>query len=86
MSGDIEPLACQQVRGPEQSSRALGQASPSWSEISEGFETLGKVGLAMAVGFSAAGLFCRLADQGKIRIPGLANLLLKQAPDTKLKR
>lgn len=86
MSGDIEPLSCQQVRGPEQSSRALGHASPSWCEIGESFETLGKVGLAVAVGFSAAGLFCRLADQGKIRIPALVNLLLKQTPDTKLKR
>ncbi len=37
---------------------------------------MGKVGLAMAVGFSAASLFCRLAQQGKVRIPPLNALLL----------
>lgn len=50
---------------------------PSWGEIGEGFETLGKVGLAMAIGFSAAGLFCRLAEQGKVRVPNLAHLALQ---------
>lgn len=50
--------------------------APTWSDIGESFETLGKVGLAMAVGFSAAGLFCRLAEQGKIKVPGLAAMVL----------
>lgn len=45
---------------------------PTWDEIGDGFETLGKVGLAMAIGFSAAGLFCRLAQQGKVKVPNLA--------------
>jgi hypothetical protein len=49
---------------------------PTWNEIGEGFETLGKVGLAMAIGFSAAGLFCRLAEQGKVRVPSLSGLVL----------
>lgn len=49
---------------------------PSWNDIGDGFETMGKVGLAMAVGFSAASLFCRLAQQGKVRIPPLNALLL----------
>lgn len=48
---------------------------PTWDEIGEGFETLGKVGLAMAVGFSAAGLFCRLAQQGKVKVPSISALL-----------
>lgn len=51
-------------------------APPTWSDIGESFETLGKVGLAMAVGFSAAGLFCRLAEQGKVRVPSLSTLVL----------
>lgn len=45
---------------------------PTWDEIADSFETLGKVGLAMAIGFSAAGLFCRLAQQGKVKVPNLA--------------
>ena len=57
-------------------------AAPTWDEIGEGFETLGKVGLAMAVGFSAAGLFCRLADQGKVKIPSISSLLLPRPTDT----
>lgn len=48
----------------------------TWSDIGESFETLGKVGLALAVGMSAAGLFCRLAEQGKVRVPTLSNLVL----------
>lgn len=50
--------------------------APTWQELAGGFEAMSKVGLAMAVGFSAAGLFCRLADQGKVRIPHLPSWLL----------
>ncbi len=49
---------------------------PTWDEIGDSFETLGKVGLAMAIGFSAAGLFCRLAEQGKVRVPSLSGMLV----------
>lgn len=67
-------------------------APPTWNELAESFETIGKVGLAMAVGFSAAGLFCRLAEQGKVRIPGLAGIVLNSqlpsdpSPKTATKR
>lgn len=54
---------------------------PSWDDIGEGFETLGKVGLAMAIGFSAAGLFCRLAQQGKVKVPSLSALLVSNKPN-----
>lgn len=54
---------------------------PTWDEIGEGFETLGKVGLAMAVGFSAAGLFCRLAQQGKVKVPGISALVNASPPE-----
>ena len=52
----------------------------SWNEIGDAFETMGKVGLAMAIGMSAAGLFCRLAEQGKVRVPTLTGLLTNR-PD-----
>lgn len=63
---------------PEQTSLTAAEkpVAPTWDEIGESFETLGKVGLAMAIGFSAAGLFCRLAEQGKVKIPNLSSLLL----------
>lgn len=50
----------------------------TWNDIGDGFETLGKVGLALAIGLSAAGLFCRLADQGKVRVPTLSGLVLNR--------
>lgn len=54
----------------------------SWEEIGESLETMGRIGLAMAVGLSAAGFFCRLADQGKVKIPTLTTLLLSRSePD-----
>lgn len=57
----------------------------SWDEIGDSFETLGKVGLALAIGMSAAGLFCKLAEQGKVRVPSLTSLVLgrEQAPPKK---
>ena len=54
----------------------------SWNEIGDAFETMGKVGLAMAIGMSAAGLFCRLAEQGKVRVPTLTGLLTNR-PDSR---
>lgn len=58
---------------------AQQQTRPAtWDEIGDAFETMGKVGLAMAVGMSAAGLFCRLAQQGKIKVPTLSSLVLNR--------
>ena len=54
---------------------------PGWNEIGESFETMGKIGLALAVGLSAAGLFCRLADQGKVKIPSLSQLVAGRSDD-----
>ena len=53
----------------------------TWEQIGDSFETMGKIGLAMAVGMSAAGLFCRLADQGKVKIPSLSKLLLDKSTE-----
>jgi hypothetical protein len=64
------------VRKSSALQRVERPAPPTWNDIGEGFEVLGKVGLAMAVGFSAAGLFCRLAEQGKVRVPSLSGLVL----------
>lgn len=55
----------------------------TWSEIGESFEAMGKIGLALAVGMSAAGLFCKLADQGKVRIPSLSELVLPRNESSK---
>lgn len=51
------------------------RVQPSWNELGESFETMGKLSLALAVGLSAAGLFCKLADQGKVKIPTLSSLM-----------
>ena len=61
----------------QSASTAISETSQvGWGEIAESFEVLGKVGLALAVGMSTAGLFCRLAEQGKVRIPTLSTLVL----------
>lgn len=51
---------------------------PTWNQIGDGFETLGKIGIAAAIGLSAAGIFCRLADQGKVTVPNLTGLVLNR--------
>ena len=56
----------------------------TWEQIGDSFETMGKIGLAMAVGMSAAGLFCRLADQGKVKIPSLSKLLLDKSAEAEV--
>lgn len=56
----------------------------TWNDIGDGFEVLGKVGLALAVGMSAAGLFCRLAEQGKVKVPSLSNLVLNRGEQGKV--
>lgn len=57
---------------------ATNRAPITWNELGESFEVMGKIGLAMAVGMSAAGLFCRLADQGKVKVPSLSSLVLNR--------
>ena len=49
---------------------------------------MGKIGFALAIGLSAAGIFCRLADQGKVRVPNLAGMILakESSVDSKDKR
>jgi hypothetical protein len=69
------------------SSEALVQSRPAtWDEIGDAFETMGKVGLAMAVGLSAAGLFCRLAQQGKIKVPTVSSLVMPRTQPRKGER
>lgn len=62
MHADVPtPLVSQQV--PHQA-----PSRPSeWEAIGEAMETMGKIGLAMTVGFTAAALFCRWADQKRLK-------------------
>jgi hypothetical protein len=75
------------MEAPEETSESLDTPHPqameirrevTWNDIGDAFETMGKVGLAMAIGMSAAGLFCRLAEQGKVRVPTLTGLLVNR--------
>lgn len=69
------------TKAPPDSVASRRGEQPSWDEIADGFETLGKVGLALAIGMSAAGLFCRLAEQGKVRVPSLSSLVVGRAAE-----
>ncbi len=46
-----------------------------WQAIGDAFETMGKIGLAMTVGFTAAALFCRWADQRKLKSSSVKKVL-----------
>lgn len=46
-----------------------------WRAIGEAFETMGKVGLAMTVGFTAAAFFCRWAEQRKLKTSSVKQVL-----------
>lgn len=54
------------------------QGRSEWMELSAKFERWGRAGIAAAIGLSAAGLFCRLADQGKVNVPILTGLVLNR--------
>ncbi len=79
------------MKAPKESSESMERSQSqaleirrevTWNDIGDAFETMGKVGLAMAIGMSAAGLFCRLAEQGKVKVPTLTGLLVNR-PDSK---
>lgn len=61
---------------PAHTAPAPGKSRPSdWDEIGEAFETMGKIGLAMTVGFTAAALFCRWADQKKLKASSVKQVI-----------
>ena len=64
-------------RVPTQTSPDSVETRPNedWQAIGDAFETMGKVGLAMTVGFTAAALFCRWADQRKLRSSSVKKVL-----------
>lgn len=64
------------VPAQQQPTRMVPAKPPSdWQVMSETFETMGKVGLAMTVGFSVAAAFCKMVDSGRIKMPSVANVL-----------
>lgn len=56
---------------PEEEWRALGNA----------FEGMCKAGLALTIGFSVAAMFCRMVEQGKVRLPDLLHQVTRSALD-----
>lgn len=46
-----------------------------WELLGETFETMGKIGLALTVGFTAAAVFCRWADQRKLKVPAVKEVI-----------
>ncbi len=76
-----EPKSQKDEPQVSQPPEARPPSPPTWKELSDGFEALGRVGLAMAVGFSAAGAFCRLVDKKAIRLPSVSSLLLSASAE-----
>jgi hypothetical protein len=46
-----------------------------WEVLGDTFEAMGKIGLALTVGFTAAAVFCRWADQRKLKVPAVAEMV-----------
>lgn len=87
MTEDQDQNESKQSLSTRRRSELAQQSRPvTWGEVGDTFESMGKVGMALAIGLSAAGLFCRLADQGKIRVPNLAGMILSREPETDEKR
>jgi hypothetical protein len=61
-------------RSPEQMTE-VSRTPSEWEAIGEAMETMGKIGLAMTVGFTAAALFCRLADQKKLKTSAVKKVI-----------
>ena len=60
----------------------MAQQPPNdWQILGETFEAMGKVGLAMTVGFSVAAAFCKLVDSGRVKVPKASQLLQMVAMD-----
>ena len=55
--------------------QAPAQPPEDWEVLGDTFETMGKIGIAMTVGFTAAALFCRWADQKKLKVPAAKDVL-----------
>lgn len=62
---------------------ALRDPAEDWQVLGDTFEALGKAGLAMTVGFSVAAVFCKLVDNGKIKLPNLISLLAASQAEPK---
>ena len=67
-----------QVRVPANTTpEALKSRPGDWEEIGEAFETAGKISLALTVGLAAAALFCRWADQRKLKASSVKQVIDK---------
>jgi len=62
---------------------ALRDPAEDWQVLGDTFEALGKAGLAMTVGFSVAAVFCKLVDNGKIKLPNLISLMAASQAEPK---
>lgn len=51
------------------------QTVDDWEVLGDTFEAMGKVGLALTVGFTAAAVFCRWAERRKLQAPSLKEVL-----------
>lgn len=65
-------------KSKEETTHQSSSGKSEWLQLSEKFERWGRAGIAISIGLSAAGLFCRLADQGKVNVPVLTGLVLNR--------
>jgi len=60
---------------PQSLQVATPPEAEDWAVLGDTFEAMGKVGLALTVGFTAAAVFCRWADQRKLKVPAAKEIL-----------
>lgn len=73
MSSSLPPVQAGPRRLQVQEGRP--QAEDDWQVLGDTFETMGKVGLALTVGFTAAAVFCRWAERRKLKAPSVTEVL-----------
>ena len=55
--------------------RGQKPAQDDWEVLGDTFESMGKIGLALTVGFTAAAVFCRWAEQRKLKVPAMREMV-----------
>lgn len=70
-----EPTPKKDRLTPSDGPQLPARPANDWQILGETFESMGKVGLALTVGFSAAAVFCKAVDSGKLKVPSVMSLM-----------
>ncbi len=65
----------EQVANRESQSALAARRPDDWQALGEAFEAMGKAGLALTIGFTVAAGVCKMAQQGKLKLPDFLGMV-----------